>query len=210
MISFLKQIDRKASLYAFGFLLRMTLIYGLWKLFQWTGGFYTHWYHSGSGLVGQLHELFRSAYDNLIYYTGKILLEISHFVINDILGIWCGKALEWRQYKGLPVEFRVLWLQGAKGIFIADSCLGIAPMIVLAGAIIAYPGKWYHKIWFIPLGMLAAQGGNIFRIIGLTLIQKYIPVKLLFTLSHSYVYLAICYSIVFLFIRWWIKSFGLS
>lgn len=186
----------------------MSLVYALWKVFQWTGGLPLHWYEGGAGLVGRMHDMLAPAYAALTHYVGKALLHISHFVIADVLGLPAQMALEWRDYKGIPEEFRLIWLPGTRGINIAESCLGIAPMIVLAGAVMAYPGPWYHRLWFIPLGMLAAQAGNVFRIVGLVLIQKHVSREILFTLSHSYVYLLICYSIVFLFIRWWIKRFG--
>lgn len=190
------------------FLLKMALVYGVWKLIQWTGGLSLRWYDAGDGVVGRWHDLLAPAYNSLIHNVGKALLYISHFIVTDVLGFPAQMILEWRDYKGIPQEFRIIQLPGTKGIHIAESCLGIAPMIVLAGAVMAYPGPWYHRLWFIPLGMLGAQAGNVFRIVGLALIQKHVPREILFTLSHSYVYLIICYSIVFLFIRWWIKRFG--
>lgn len=206
--AFFNRIHVGAAREATYFLLKMTLVYGFWKFFQWTGGLPLHWYEGGAGLIGKMHDAFSPAYVALIHHVGRVLLQVSHFILADIMGLPAQMALEWRDYKGIPEEFRLIWLPGAKGINIAESCLGIAPMIVLAGAVMAYPGPWYHKIWFIPLGMLAAQAGNVFRVVGLVLIQKHVSREILFTLSHSYVYLLICYSIVFLFIRWWIRRFS--
>lgn len=202
------KLDLNAVFHVSLFLWKMSLTYGLWKLFQWTGGFQMHWYEGGVNVIGQLHELLSPLFYALNHHVGKVLVDVSHFVIHDVLGFPCQKVILWRDYKGIPEEFRILWLPGTRGIHVAESCLGIAPMIVLAGAVLAYPGPWKHKLWFIPLGMVAAEAGNIFRIVSLVLIQKHVSRELLFKLSHSYVYLLICYSIVFFFIRWWIVKFG--
>ncbi|MCS6979922.1 MAG: exosortase/archaeosortase family protein [Flavobacteriales bacterium] len=205
---FLKKWDRAAAWSTWMFLLKMTTVYGMWKVFQWTGGMPLHWWESGTGWIGWWHDVLAPAFSSLSHEVGKALLNVSHFILADVLRLPAGMALEVRDYKGIPEEFRLIWLPGARGINIAESCLGIAPMVVLAGAVIAYPGPWYHKLWFIPAGMLAAQAGNVFRVVGLVLIQKHVPREVMFKLSHSYVYLFICYGIVFLWIRWWIRKFG--
>ena len=58
-----------------------------------------------------------------------------------------------------------------------------------------FPGPWKHKIWYIPLGIVAIHLTNLFRVLGLTLIQFPFPGK--FHFFHDYIFKTLFYAVIF-------------
>jgi exosortase/archaeosortase family protein len=109
----------------------------------------------------------------------------------------------------VPVGYnpRNLIIEGHKGIFLADHCIGIPAYVVFSLFIAIYSGKWYHKLWFIPLGVAGIFFINSFRIAALAYLQKNTS-EGFFQFNHSYTYLVTSYGLIFLFIIWWVEVFA--
>jgi len=60
-------------------------------------------------------------------------------------------------------------------VHIARGCLGRNLMSLFAGFIIAYPGNWRDKLWYIPLGFSIIFFLNILRVFGILMVLKYDP-----------------------------------
>lgn len=58
-------------------------------------------------------------------------------------------------------------------IAISNGCSGVEAVILLAGAIIAFPTSWRSRAWGLLLGSLALQGLNVLRVISLFFIGQY-------------------------------------
>ncbi|MCK5535506.1 MAG: archaeosortase/exosortase family protein [Bacteroidales bacterium] len=62
----------------------------------------------------------------------------------------------------------IIHIEGAKqSVNLLRGCLGRNLMGIFAGFILAFPGNWKMKLWYIPLGIFSIIIINIFRIIGL-------------------------------------------
>ncbi len=106
----------------------------------------------------------------------------------------------------LATEEVVIDVEGSTGmgVWVGEPCNGLSLFALFAVFIIAYPGPWKHKAWFLPVGIVAIHFINVIRIVALTLIAKdhadYLDV------NHNYTFTIIVYSFVFfLWYRWSVK-----
>lgn len=100
----------------------------------------------------------------------------------------------------------ILYIDGSHGVWIGNPCNGINLFGLFTIFVLAFPGKWKRKLWFIPLGILIIHLANIIRIAILTIIAKNSPELLDF--NHNYTFTITVYSIVF--VLWYIWATKLS
>lgn len=87
-------------------------------------------------------------------------------------------------------------LAGSKGVTIGAPCNGVPLFALFIIFILAFPAKtWYHKIWFIPMGMVLIHLANCLRVIALAAIFDYNPEWLAF--NHDYTFTILVYAFVF-------------
>ncbi len=93
-----------------------------------------------------------------------------------------------------------------RGIWIGDQCNGFKLFSIFSVFIIAFPGNWKKKLWYIPLGLIIIHLANVIRIMCLVLINNYYPRFLDF--NHLYTFTIFVYSIIFLLWYLWAKKNG--
>lgn len=103
----------------------------------------------------------------------------------------------------IATEEVVIDVEGSTGmgVWVGEPCNGLTLFSLFAIFIIAYPGLWKHKAWFLPVGILAIHFINIIRITVLTLIAKDHAEYL--DINHNYTFTIIVYSFVFVLWYWW-------
>ena len=158
------------------FLFKMAIVYACWRTFKYFGE------KDDNFLWGGWFWLKNVLGDSVTASAAYLLTEAGY---------------ELTYYK------RLITVEGSSGIYFADLCLGIAPMVIFSGFILSYGNNWKNKLWFIPLGVLLIHGINIFRMIALILIQVHYPRY--FKLAHEYVYVVVTYGIIFLLVIWWMN-----
>ncbi len=92
------------------------------------------------------------------------------------------------------------------GVWVGDNCNGFKLFSIFSIFLIAYPGSWKSKIWFIPLGIIIIHLANIIRVIALFIIGDHYPEWLDF--NHLYTFTAFVYSVIFVLWIIWIRKFG--
>jgi exosortase/archaeosortase family protein len=95
-------------------------------------------------------------------------------------------------------------LTSNRQVWVEEHCLAIPAMVVFAGAVLFFRGSLKDKAWFIPVGIVGIVIINILRLIFVSLAWVYLT-PVFFNLHHSFIYLVITYSFIFLMIRWWMK-----
>ena len=103
-------------------------------------------------------------------------------------------------------NIRTVGVDGTHGLWIGDECNGLKLFALFSCVIIAFPGPWRKKLWFIPFGILAIHLINVIRIIGLALVVLYAPQSLDF--NHNVTFTITVYSFIFLLWYWWAKKFA--
>ncbi|MEO0404714.1 MAG: archaeosortase/exosortase family protein, partial [Bacteroidota bacterium] len=101
---------------------------------------------------------------------------------------------------------RRLGVMGSNGVTIGAPCNGLVLFALFVVFVLAFPGSWKHKMWFLPTGVIGIHVMNCFRVIALAVIFDYNPDWLEF--NHDYTFTIIVYSFVFLL--WYIYVNGLS
>jgi exosortase family protein XrtF len=91
-------------------------------------------------------------------------------------------------------------------ILIGSPCNGLALMVLFAGFIVAYPGKWKWKLGYIVTGCFAIYIINLIRI--QILVWNYIYSKESFDFNHKYTYTIIVYLFIFFLWLLWTNRFS--
>jgi exosortase family protein XrtF len=85
-------------------------------------------------------------------------------------------------------------------------CDGLSLMALFAGFIVAYPGPWRPKLWFIPAGILMIHALNIVRVAALALNQVYARSSMEF--NHHYTFTILIYAFIFWLWTIWVRRFA--
>jgi exosortase/archaeosortase family protein len=93
-----------------------------------------------------------------------------------------------------------------RGVWVGDNCNGFKLFSIFSIFLIAYPGNWKSKLWFIPLGILIVHLANITRVMSLVAINDSNPAYLDF--NHDYTFTLFVYSIIFGLWYWWLKKYA--
>ncbi len=152
--------------------------------------FYLLWYVLYEFLINPWGELDRLVINNSIFFTDHLLHLFGYktFMSND-------------------PTIRTIGVDGSHGIWIGDPCNGLALFSLFTCFMLALPGPWKHKTWFIPAGILVIHFLNILRITALCIIAYYSPEWLAF--NHTYTFTILVYAFIFYFWILWVQRFFL-
>jgi exosortase/archaeosortase family protein len=105
---------------------------------------------------------------------------------------------------GLDVvkEGRMMQFDNGSAIRINRSCSGDKQLLQLALLLLVFPGKWYRKCWFIPLGVILVHATNVIRIALLSLVAVWKPSWI--GITHDVLLRGIFYVVIFLVWLWFI------
>jgi exosortase family protein XrtF len=133
---------------------------------------------------------------------------LDRLVINDssLWSLFFLDKLGYDTFMGNHPTIRTIGIDGTSGLWIGDPCDGIKLFALFAFFIIAYPGNWKHKLWYIPAGITLIHFMNIFRIVALCIVVLKKPSLLEF--NHTYFFQVLMYGFVFLLWLIWIRRFG--
>lgn len=148
-----------------------------------------------------LYLLWFILYDLWLHPTGKVDL----WVINNIIffSSIILDALGYAVIEGIPYQedFRTVGIDGTHGLWVGDACNGLELFALFTGFVLAYPGPWKRKLWFIPLGLVVIHFLNVIRVVALSLIDYHAPEYLEF--NHTYTFTIFVYGCVFLLWMLW-------
>lgn len=112
----------------------------------------------------------------------------------------------------LPLSFEfgsygsVITCNGRKALRVGAECNGLVLFALYAGFLLAYPGNWKTKAWFIPIGIVCIYALNILRIIVLTINFKYFRSS--FSFNHHVTFTYLIYAFIFLLWMIWVNKFS--
>lgn len=101
---------------------------------------------------------------------------------------------------------RVIGVDGTGGLWIGDNCNGMSLFGLFSGFIIAFPGIWWKKIFFILIGVFLIELLNIFRVICLAILDTHSRAWTEF--NHTYTFTIIIYGVIFLMWMVWVNKFS--
>jgi len=157
----------------------------------------------------------------LIYLLWKVLFFLFNREGTDLNSGWV-VFTDWFAYKTIqPAAFilqkifgyqlvynhRNIIINNTPGLFLANHCLGVSVCVIFSGFIIAYKGKWFHKLWYIAFGIFCIYAINVTRLVGLGIVEDCCSEYFL-ELAHTRVYLLMSYGMFFLLVVCWMNYFS--
>ncbi len=117
------------------------------------------------------------------------------------------RVLGYKTFKVLQDrDIQVLGIDGSNGVWVGSNCNAISLFSLFSVFIIAYPGPWKHKAWFIPAGIFAIHLINILRVVALAIIANY-DYRLL-DFNHTYTFTFLVYGFIFGLWILWVNKFS--
>lgn len=105
-----------------------------------------------------------------------------------------------------PAPYALLRISGVPTVIVGVQCDGLALYVLFAGFILAYPGDWRAKLWFIPAGIAAIYVVNLIRVAALALNHHYSPGTMQF--NHHYTFTILVYAFIFWLWTIWVRRYS--
>jgi len=151
--------------------------------------------------IFSFYVLWFGLYELVIHPWQKLDLAIIDFTIFISKNI-----LELMGYVVFTGEERVIAIDGTGGLWIGDNCNAISLFAIFTGFILAYPGKWKYKFFYIIIGILIIEFFNIIRIVLLAILDTYSRSWTEF--NHSYTFNISAYTVIFLMWLLWVNKYS--
>jgi exosortase family protein XrtF len=90
---------------------------------------------------------------------------------------------------------RLVLMNGQSSVIVGAPCNGLVLYALFAGFVLAFPGAWVRKAWFIPVGMLIIWLLNVLRVAALAINQHYSHQTVDF--NHHYTFTFVVYGCIF-------------
>jgi exosortase family protein XrtF len=127
---------------------------------------------------------------NIVFFSSKILGLFGHEVY----------------YSTADIDMQMVGIDGSHPVWIGGPCNAITLMALFSIFIIAFPGKFKTKLWYIPAGCIAIHFINILRVCALAMIAFYSPSSL--KINHTYTFTILVYSFIFFLWMIWVNRFS--
>ncbi|WP_201977139.1 exosortase X [Hymenobacter rubidus] len=86
-------------------------------------------------------------------------------------------------------------MNGQPSVIMFGPCNGLVLYVLFMGFVLAFPGPWLRKLWFIPLGIALIWGLNVLRIAALAINHTYAYGSVDF--NHHYTFTFVVYACIF-------------
>lgn len=101
-------------------------------------------------------------------------------------------------------EPHLLLMADRPAVYVGNPCNGMVLYALFTGFVLAFPGAWRRKLWFIPVGVLAIYLVNVLRVAALALNQHYWHHTVDF--NHHYTFTFVVYGCIFLLWMLWVRG----
>ncbi|HEX8503857.1 MAG TPA: archaeosortase/exosortase family protein [Hymenobacter sp.] len=100
-----------------------------------------------------------------------------------------------------PAHANLVLMNGQMAVVVGPPCNGLVLYALFGGFVLAFPGAWRRKLWFIPAGILLIWCLNVLRVAALALNQHYSHQTVDF--NHHYTFTFVVYACIFgLWLLW--------
>ena len=84
---------------------------------------------------------------------------------------------------------------------VGAACDGMVLYALFSGFVLAFPSSSWHKLWFIPMGVLLIYSINVLRVVALSINYYYSQETVEF--NHHYTFTFIVYGFIAMLWAWW-------
>ena len=134
----------------------------------------------------------------------SVVILFSDFLAQQVIS-----GSSWFLSDVLNIDVRVInekiYLPNDGWVGVGMGCSAFKQMVQFFFLMVLYPGRWIHKVWYIPAGFIVIQLVNIIRIVTLSLITHYSLSQNLWDFSHDYILRPLFYVAIFSMWVIWIE-----
>jgi exosortase/archaeosortase family protein len=112
-------------------------------------------------------------------------------------------ALRWVGIGSDVVQHRLVQVEQQPAVWVGNPCNGLVLYALFAGFVLAFPGSWKRKSWFIPLGLIYLL--NIGRVAMLAVLQHWGPAGSV-DFNHHYTFTVIVYGAIAALWTQWVQQ----
>lgn len=102
-----------------------------------------------------------------------------------------------------PHNVYLLLMSGHPAVIVGIPCNGLVLYALFAGFVLAFPGPWQRKLWFIPAGIVLIWALNVVRVAALAINHYYAHQSVDF--NHHYTFTFVVYGCIFGLWMLWAK-----
>ena len=102
-----------------------------------------------------------------------------------------------------PVSVFLVVMNGQPAVIVGIPCNGLVLYALFGGFVLAYPGPWQRKLWFIPAGIALIWALNVLRVAALAINHHYAHQSVDF--NHHYTFTFIVYGCIFVLWMIWAR-----
>jgi len=95
-------------------------------------------------------------------------------------------------------------LNGSPAVVVGPPCNGLVLYALFAGFVVAFPGPFWRKAWYIPAGIVIIWVLNVLRVMALALNHEYARESMDF--NHHYTFTFVVYGFIFGLWMLWAKG----
>ena len=92
-------------------------------------------------------------------------------------------------------------------VIIGSPCNGLVLYVLFAGFVVAFPGPWQRKLWYIPAGIVLIWCLNVLRVAALAINHQYSQQSVDF--NHHYTFTFVVYAFIFGLWMLWARRLAL-
>ena len=107
-----------------------------------------------------------------------------------------------------PTVPTLVVMSGQPSVIVGVPCNGLVIYALFGGFILAFPGPWLRKLWFIPAGMAMIWVLNVLRVAALAINHHYAHSSVDF--NHHYTFTFIVYACIFGLWMLWAKRLAVA
>lgn len=98
----------------------------------------------------------------------------------------------------------LLLLNNNPAVVVGPPCNGLVLYTLFGGFVVAFPGPWLRKLWYVPAGIAGIWVLNVLRVVALALNHEYAPGSMDF--NHHYTFTFVVYAFIFGLWMLWAKK----
>ncbi|MDO7848398.1 archaeosortase/exosortase family protein [Hymenobacter sp. M29] len=107
-----------------------------------------------------------------------------------------------------PTDAQLLLMSGQPSVIVFPACNGLVLYALFGGFVLAFPGPWRRKAWFIPAGIALIWSLNVLRVAGLAINHHYSHQTVDF--NHHYTFNVVVYGCIFGLWMLWARRLALD
>ena len=121
---------------------------------------------------------------------------LDNYLCTQITGaaVWCLQLVGFDATIS-PLSAHLILMSGQAAVVVGPPCNGLVLYALFGGFVVAFPGPWQRKLWYIPLGIAVIWVLNVLRVAALAINHHYAYSSVDF--NHHYTFVFIVYAFIF-------------